>query len=71
MKVYLREFEKHNIYMKKINNTNLEDLEIRDESENIIKISQECINTFNFIGLSNVDFIKMRFWDDGYEKYTS
>jgi len=66
MKIYLSEFDKHMEYFKSINKSEIKDWEIYDENNEKIDIPEYNIKEFIFTGLSNRDFIGMRYWEDGW-----
>jgi len=56
MKVYIEEFNKHLDYFKKLNECDVDDLEIYENGE-LLEVSKVLTEEFSFTGLSNKDFI--------------
>lgn len=56
MIVDMEEFNKHLEYFKKLNECDVDDLEIY-ENGNLVEVSKIVTEEFSFTGLSNKDFI--------------
>lgn len=49
--------------LSEVNRTPLENLEIIEDGEKVL-ITDECREEWSFIGLSNSEFIRERFWEN-------
>lgn len=64
--VNIEEFKSHLDYFSKINKCKLSDIKIIKDGKEI-PIRQEIIDDFEYMGLSNKDFIDMDYWDREFE----
>jgi hypothetical protein len=56
MKIDLDEFKKHMKYIKKINSSNIEDIELIKDGKQI-HIDEKFRSDWKYVGLSNKDFV--------------
>lgn len=63
MKISLEALNTTLAYLNVINNANLNQLEIY-ENNKLIEVPQELKNDWKYVGLSNVEFLKLRVWEN-------
>lgn len=66
MKVDIEEFNKHLDYFKRINLADIKELTVFENGIEV-EINPSHKDEFRLTGLSNKDFIEMRFWENKIE----
>lgn len=66
MRVDIEEFNEHLNYFKRINRDDIKELTIFENGIEV-EINPSYKNEFRLTGLSNKDFVEMRFWENKIE----